>query len=203
MVAASREIVLVILGEKWIAAIPVLQIIAIAIPFNLLSHFGGILCEATATLNIKLLIQIVYLMVLGALFYLLRDYSILGFATALVIGEFCRFAAYLSITRQICKIQPVEYIQAYLPSIIFSLIIGPLIYFVASFLREYNISITAVFIVEIMLGLIFLVILFFYGPQRILRQEVRERLNNSGIINNRNIRTNKMIYWFYKILSVN
>ena len=203
MAVASREIVLVIFGEKWITAIPVLQILAIAVPFNLLSHFGGILCDATATLKIKLIMQIVYLIILGALFFLLRGYGIIGFATALVIGEFCRFAAYILITRLICKITSIEYIQAYLPSVILSLIIAPLIYFVASFLRQYNTSIAVVFIVEIMLGLIVLVILFFYGPQRILRQEVRERLNNSGIINNRNIRTNKMIYWFYKALSAN
>jgi O-antigen/teichoic acid export membrane protein len=203
MAAASREIVLVILGEKWTAAIPILQILAIAIPFNLLSHFGGILCEATATLNIKLFIQIGYVIVLGALFFLLRGHSILGFAVALVIGEFFRFAAYIFISRQICKITLIEYIQAYLPSIIFSLIIGPLIYFAASLMRDYNISITLVFIVEIMLGLIVLVILFFYSPQRILRKDLRERLNNSGIINDRNIQTNKMIYWFYKALSVN
>ncbi|MGV7222799.1 MAG: lipopolysaccharide biosynthesis protein [Nitrospinales bacterium] len=203
MAAASREIVLVILGEKWIAAFPVLQILAIAVPFNLLSHFGGILCEATATLNIKLFMQVVYLTVLGALFYLLRGYGIFGFAAAFVIGGFCRFAAYAFITKQICKIRPIEYFQAYLPSIILSLIIGPSIYFVASLLREFNISLTVVFLVEIMIGLILLVILFFYGPQRILRQEVLKRLNNSGIINNRNIRTNKMIYWFYKTLSTN
>jgi O-antigen/teichoic acid export membrane protein len=203
MASASREIVLVILGEKWITAIPVLQLLSIAVPFNLLSHFGGILCEATATLNIKLFLQVVYLIILGALFYLLRGYSILGFASALVIGEFCRFVAYIFITRKICKITPIEYIQTYLPAIILSLIIGPLIYIMATFLREYNISITVVFIVEMMLGLIFMVILFFSSPQRILRLEVRERLNNSGIISDRNIRTYKMIYWLSKALSEN
>jgi len=203
MAAASREIVLVILGEKWIAAIPVLQILAIAIPFNLLSHFGGILCESTATLNNKLLLQVIYIFILGALFYLLRGYGILGFATALFIGEFCRFVAYIFITRQICKIMPREYIQAYLPSIITSLIIGFLIYFMASFLRGYDILEFLIFIVELMVGLIFLIVLFLYGPQKILREEVLGRLEMSGIINSRNSRTNKLLYWFHKALSVN
>ena len=119
------------------------------------------------------------------------------------MGEFCRFVAYILITRQICKITLVEYIQAYTPSIILSLVIGPSIYLMASVLRGYDISSVALFLVEIMIGLIFSAILFLYGPQRILRQEVRERLNKSGIINDRNIRTNKMIYWFYKALSTN
>ena len=199
--AASREIVLLVLGEKWIAAIPVLQILAIATPFNLLSHFGGILCESTATLNIKLLMQVIYVFILVVLFYLLRSYGILGFATALVMGELCRFVAYIFITRQICKIMPMEFIHTYLPSIISSLIIGPIIYFMASFLREYNTPIPLVFIVEIMLGLIFLIILFLFGPQKILREEILSRLEISRIINNKNSRTNKLLYWFYKSLS--
>ena len=200
---ASREIVLLILGEKWIAVIPVLQILAIATPFKLLSHFGGVLCEATASLNIKFLIQVTYIFILGSLFYLLRGYDLLGFATALTIGEFCRFFGYIFITRQICKITPIEYIQAYLLSIISSLIIGLLIYFMASFLRGYDILVFLIFIVELIVGLISLIVLFLYGPQKILREEVLGRLEMSGIINSRNSRTNKLLYWFYKALSAN
>jgi len=203
MAAASREIVLVILGEKWIAAIPVLQILAIATPFNLLSHFGGILCESTATINIKLLMQVIYVFILVVLFYLLRGYGILGFATALVIGELCRFVAYVFITRQICKIIPMEFIRAYLPSIISSLIIGPIIYFMASFLRKYNTPISLVIIVEIMLGLFFLIVLFLFGPQKILRKEILGRLEISRSINSKNSRNNRLLYWFHKVLSAN
>jgi O-antigen/teichoic acid export membrane protein len=201
--ASSREIVLLMLGEKWIPAIPVLQILAIATPFNLLSHFGGVVCEATAKLNIKLFMQIVYIIILGTFFFLLSGFGILGFATALVIGEFVRFVAYILITSRICRIMSSELIQAYLPSIISSLIIGPLIYFVAFFLREYNIPILLEFIVEIMVGLILLIVLFICNPQKILREEILDRLKIAGIINSKNIRTNQMIYWLYKALSVN
>ena len=200
---ASREIVLVILGEKWIATIPVLQILAIAIPFNLLSHFGGILCEATATLNIKLLMQVIYVMILGILFYLFSVHGIIGFAIALVIGEFVRFIAYIFITNRICKVMLGELIQAYLPSVISSIIIGSLLYFLAFFLREYNVPILLEFIFEMMVGLILLIIIFLCKPQKILRKEILDRLKITGIINSKNIQTNKMVYWFYKALSEN
>jgi O-antigen/teichoic acid export membrane protein len=201
--ASSQEIVLLLLGEKWIPAIPVLQILAIATPFNLLSHFGGVVCEATATINIKLFMQIVYIVILGVFFFLLSGYGIIGFATAVVIGEFVRFVAYILITGRICRIMPAELSQAYLPSIISSLIIGPLIYFIAIFLREYNTPILLSFIVELMVGFILLIVLFLCNPQKVLREEILNRFKITGIINSRNIRTNKMIYWFYKALSVN
>jgi O-antigen/teichoic acid export membrane protein len=201
--ASSREIVLLILGENWIPAIPVLQILAIATPFNLLSHFGGVVCEATATLNIKLFMQIVYIIILGTFFFLLNGYGIIGFATALVIGEFVRFVAYIFITSRICRIMPSEFIQAYLPSIISSLIIGSLIYFIALFLREYNTPKLLEFLVEMTVGLTLLIVLFLCNSQKILREEILDRLKITGIINYNNIRTNKMIYWFYKALSVN
>jgi O-antigen/teichoic acid export membrane protein len=185
MAVASREIVLVILGEKWIAAIPVLQILAVAIPFNMLSHFGGILCESTATLNIKLLMQVIYVFILGALFYLLRSYGILGFSTALLIGELCRFVAYIFITRQICKIMPMEFIQAYLPSVISSLIIGILIYTFAFFLRQSHYSIPFVFFFELIVGFLTLFSLLFL-TNNIVRREIKNRLFSSGIMKNSN-----------------
>ena len=92
------------LGEKWIVAIPVLKILAIATPFNFLSHLGGNVCEATATLNIKLLMQIIYVIILSILLYLMRGFGIREFAMAIVFGEFIRFLAYLFIVKQICNI---------------------------------------------------------------------------------------------------
>jgi len=201
--ASSQEIVLLVLGEKWIAAIPVLQILAIATTFNLLSHFGGIVCEATATLNIKLLMQVVYVTILGVLFYLMKGLGIREFAMAIVCAEFVRFFAYLFIVKRICNIKPVEYIRAYLPSIVSSLIIGVSIYFVATMLRGFHVPLILLFAVELITGGGFLIIIFFYGPQQIVRKEIIERLNNSGILNRRNNQNSRLLYWFYKVLSAN
>lgn len=183
--ASSREIVLLVLGEKWIAAIPVLQILVIAAYFNFLSHFGGIVCEATATLNIKLLMQIIYVTILGILFYLMRGLGIREFAMALVFGEFIRFLAYLFIVKQVCNIKPMEYMHAYLPALLSSLIIGPLIYFFAFSLRNANWPIPIVFFVELTVGVLTLFSLLFLTNNAVKR-EVRSRLYSSGILANKN-----------------
>jgi len=201
--AASREIVLLVLGDNWIAAIPALQILAIAAFFNFISHFGGVVCDATATLNIKLLMQAIYVIILSTLFYLMRGLGIREFAMAIVFAEFIRYLAYLFIVKQICKITPMEYVHAYLPSIVSSLIIGISIYFVASILRPLDVPVSWLFMVEFIVGLGLLSIMFFYGPQQTLREEIRGRLDNSGIVIRDNSVADRLLGWFYKALSVN
>jgi O-antigen/teichoic acid export membrane protein len=197
MAAASREIVLLVLGENWAAAIPVLQILAIAAPLNLLSHFGGIVCEATATLNVKLLMQIVYVCLLAILFYLIRELGIREFAMAIVFAEFIRFAGYLFIVKKICNIRAMEYVHVYLPSIVSSFIIGISIYIVAALFRGFNTPLILLFTAEVFVGAGLLIIIFLYGPQQGLRKELSERLINSGIFS----LNNRFFSWFYKALS--
>jgi len=197
---SSQEIVLIVLGEKWIASVPVLQILAIATPFNMLSHFGGIICEATATLNIKLLMQIIYVTILGVTFYLMRSLSISDFAMAIVFAEFIRFIAYLFIVKRICNITPMEYAHAYLSATASALIIGVAIYFIATILREYNVPLIILFIVEFVTGAGLLIFIFFFGPQQILRAEIKDRFDKSGIIAKENSVTDKLLCWFNKIL---
>jgi len=201
MAVASREIVLIILGEKWIAAIPILQILAIATPLNLLSHFGGILCESTAVLNIKLLIEIIFIIILGSLYYLFSGYGIIGFAIALVIVGLVRFMSYIFIIKQICDISLIEFVRAYMPAFISTLIIGISIFFVANIIRSYGVPMSLSFMIEFIVGLFFLVVLFYFGPQQVLRKEISERINNSGIIAEEKSVFNGLLYWFYKSLS--
>jgi O-antigen/teichoic acid export membrane protein len=197
MAAAAREIVLLVLGENWSAAIPVLQILAIAAPLNLLSHFGGIVCEATGTLNVKLLMQVVYVCLLAILFYFIRGLGVREFAMAIAFAELIRFVAYLFIVKQICTVRAMEYVHVFWPSIVSSFIIGVSIYFIATLLRGFHISLILLFAAEVIAGAGLLIIIFLYGPQQVLRQELSERLKNSGIFS----LDNKFFSWFYRALS--
>jgi len=200
---ASQEIVLLVLGEKWIAAIPVLQILAIAAYFNLLLHFGGIVCEATASLNIMLLIQIICVIILAGLFYLVRGMGLSEFATVLLFGNFVRFLAYLFTVNKICNIKPIEHVRAYLPSLVSSVIISFSIYSAATILRNFNVAVWLLFVVEFSIGVGLLIVIFFYGPQQTLRKEIKERLINSGIIVQNNTIVGKAFNILLKSLSGN
>ena len=91
MIAAANDIVLVMLGEKWIAAIPILQLLALAVAPQYLSHLIGINLDAMGELRPKLLIQTGVLVLLIIAFVVLKPYGIQGIAMAIVLAEWCRF----------------------------------------------------------------------------------------------------------------
>lgn len=173
---ASREIVLLVLGDKWSAAIPVLQILAFATPLNLLSHLGGIVCEATATLNIKFLIQIAYLGLLGTLFYILRGIGINGVAIAVAFAALFLHIGYVLVIKRLLRIDTNEILGAYMPGLFSGLVIGGGIFVLSFLLRRANLSTLSVFAIDLVFGLVLLASLLFSGPQKMLRKELHERL---------------------------
>ncbi len=64
MALVAPELVTVVLGEKWLAAVPLFGILALAMPLNLLATFPGIALESIGALRGKLIAQTVYVVVL-------------------------------------------------------------------------------------------------------------------------------------------
>lgn len=91
MIAAAPDIVSVLLGDKWLAAIPVVQLLALAVAPQYLSHLAGVTLDAMGALKPKLHIQAGVLVLQVAAFVLLLPYGVLGIAGAMVLAEWVRF----------------------------------------------------------------------------------------------------------------
>lgn len=91
MIAAAPDIVRVLLGDKWLEAIPILQILALAVAPQYLSHLVGVTLDAMGALKPKLRIQAGVLALQIAAFALLLSYGVLGIAGAIVLAEWTRF----------------------------------------------------------------------------------------------------------------
>jgi len=178
---AAREVVLIVLGEKWIASIPILKILAIAVPFNMLTYLSGSLLEALAELNIKILIQISNILLLLALFFFLGKFGVLGYAFSLVICQSVIFIAYLFVTKKRMQIKSRELLQVYMPSIYATIIICILIFGMSYFMGQAHIPITIILITEIAISGVILILLFMVAPfQKFLRKEVVNRFLQSN-----------------------
>ncbi len=199
IMGSSREIVLLLLGDTWAAAIPVLSILALATPLNLLSHLGGVACEATATLNIKFLIQTAYLVILGTLFYFLKNLGIVGFAMAVVIAEFIRHIGYIFVMERLFQINTREMFRSYQTGLLSSLIVGISICSVAFLLRQANSPIWLSFSVEFVIGVSVLSSVLFLTKNG-AKKELQERLYKSGITENDKAMKNRIFSRFKKIL---
>lgn len=97
LIPAASDAVLTLLGSKWTAAIPIVEIAALAVPFAFLTVLSGIVCDAQGMLWPKLAIQGLTLLVLGLAIYLLRTEGVLGFAKAMVITAAFRLMLYIGL----------------------------------------------------------------------------------------------------------
>ncbi|MEC5218590.1 lipopolysaccharide exporter [Actimicrobium sp. GrIS 1.19] len=91
MIAAAPDIVAVLLGNKWLEAIPILQILALSVAPQYLSHLVGVTLDAMGELKPKLKIQGFVLALQVIAFALLLPYGLVGIACAIVIAEWTRF----------------------------------------------------------------------------------------------------------------
>jgi lipopolysaccharide exporter len=94
MSIAADDVVASLLGPRWTEAQPVLGMLALAVPFGLLTHLCGIVCDAQAWLALKLRIQLATMGVLLIAIWGLHESGLIGFAIAVTIGEAFRAGVY-------------------------------------------------------------------------------------------------------------
>ncbi len=121
---SAKEIVLVILGDKWKEAIDVLRVLALVTPFYLMSSYMGILFEAVAYLKVKLIFQISFVILLGIVLFIAVPFGLIYAAAGLLVSAIIYHLGYLYLTKSLLSLNLKEIVLAYYPSIIASLITG-------------------------------------------------------------------------------
>lgn len=118
MSAASTEIVMVLLGDRWVASIPVMRIVAVASAAGLLSHFGGVLLEATAHLREKIVLRVVQLAGFAALLLALSGLGLRGYALAFALSETAQLLAQSVVLCGVMSLRARDVISAYAPGLV-------------------------------------------------------------------------------------
>lgn len=95
MAVVAEDLVFTLLGDKWMDVVPILQILAVAIPISMLSHVAGITCDSLSLLTQKLKIQICCLVLFLVLISISVSINIIAVAFALVIGETIRLFMFI------------------------------------------------------------------------------------------------------------
>ena len=178
--AAAEQLVLTLLGIKWTESIAVLSILAIGMPFRVYTNISGIICEATATLNIKAIFQVIYIALLATLYFLLREYGIVGIAISFVIAEFCLITAYVVVTKKLLVYTVLDFLKAVIPGILTGGITGIGIHGIALLLKSYAISSALILIIQIITGGLLVILLLFLRPNKPVKLEIHKRLSHSS-----------------------
>jgi lipopolysaccharide exporter len=163
---AAEEVILVMFGEKFREAIPILRILSIGMGFKYLTTFPGLVCDATARLNGKLVVQTSYVVLLGLAAYIFRNHGLLGFAYIVTIGETLRNFAYLAVTGQILKLSLKAHVEVYLPSLLVGIVTALAVHLITISLHYYNIPNLLSLICQMATGFIVLAATLFIWPSQ-------------------------------------
>ncbi|GBF06216.1 polysaccharide biosynthesis protein [Deinococcus aerius] len=168
----APEIVRVLLGDRYMAAVPLVQAFAVYVPFPVLGNIAAIVAEATARLNIKIAVQSVQLVFLAAAFWTVYrlGWGVQGFAWVLVVAGVLYSAAYAVVASRILGGGHRETLKAYAVGAGCGVMVGAPLFLVAQLLRTAGVSVFALFGVELLLGAVLLGLVVLLGPETELRR---------------------------------
>lgn len=182
----APEIVRVLLGERYMAAVPLVQAFALYVPFPILADLAAIVAEATARLNVKIALQVAQLAFLAAGFWLAHRLGggIESLAWVLVLGAVLNSAAYVVVAARILPGSARDSLRAYAVGLACGGAAGAVLFAAVSALRAAGTHAFALFVAELVLGAALLGAVVLLGPPTEVRgyalkalRPIRERLS--------------------------
>jgi lipopolysaccharide exporter len=200
IMVAAPEIVYVVLGDQWGEAIPVLQVLSLAIPLSFITMFAGIVCDAKAVLNWKIVITITLIVVISGLFLLFREYGLVGFGFALLISELVRIGMYQTLMRRVLQITYWQQIRVYLPGLLNGIAVTAVVYAVSSLLRDLDLPLMAILISQTITGAVVFLMMVLLFPHPALKEQLHQIFSRIGVQENSTSFYSRMITRYKKTL---
>lgn len=166
---AAPEMVRVLLGPKWEGSVPVLRALCLAIPLSFTTMFAGIVADARANLQRKVVLNVEFILLLVGLFWLLRGYGIVGVAVAISLGEVVRTFLYMRITHKDLDVAYSALFALYLPGLRNAAGVGAGILLASAGLRGLDWPVLLVFGLQLLAGALALAALLLRWPPPELR----------------------------------
>lgn len=179
---AAPEVVLVLLGDQWTAAIPVVPWIAAAGAVSALSHFSGVVAEARATLNPKLAIAVSNVVVFAGLLWLARGRDLWAYGAALAVSEVYAQILYVRLTSRVIETPVSRVLAAYVPGVLTAVSVAVTVSLVRFGLLAVGAPLGVVFTAEILAGAGALLTNLHVGALRPVRADLRARLRSAGYL---------------------
>ncbi|MDO1449474.1 lipopolysaccharide biosynthesis protein [Rhodocytophaga aerolata] len=175
---AAEPIVYLMLGEKWTAAIPILQVLAFTTPFRVLMHFSGIVCDATGTLTWKAMLHISYFLVLGILFFAFKPLGLIGCTYAVLLAAILKNVGYFLILRKVLGLKLGELLKAYRPGFFSAIVLSIGLYVTSMLLESFYLPNLLELIVLLTVGLLFWLVSLYFTPDKGLLAQLSQKFNN-------------------------
>jgi O-antigen/teichoic acid export membrane protein len=157
----SKEIVIVILGKKWMESVNILRILAFGIAFDFMINFIAVLFEAKGILKEKMYIQLSFIFVLVIAYYISFPFGLVGFAFALTCGQLFRLVSYSAYFLKKMEIKLIEYLKVFVSPFLSALLMFVLLLPIYYLLKELNFSLIINFIIATLIAIIIYIAILF------------------------------------------
>jgi lipopolysaccharide exporter len=183
MAVAAREIVMVMLGPQWLGAIEVMPWLLLASSLTLIGHFAGVVAEAQAALNAKMLIAGGSAATLALLLVLAEGRSLSAYGVALAATAAVSHLGYVWLLTRTLESSFRILFRPYLPAMLAAGLLAAAIAGCRALLLELtDLPVGIILLGEITTGAVSLLILFRLGPLRGLRSDFARRLSAAGLL---------------------
>jgi O-antigen/teichoic acid export membrane protein len=177
---AAHEVVVTLLGDQWIGAVPVLVVLALAVPFTVLTQFGASMCEATANLNMKIAITVARIVLLAALLVMLGRLGIIGIAAAFALSELATHVAYTLAMRRLLALDLADLLRAYSVGLVAGVVTGLALFGLHAGLTGLGWPAAIILLVQVTLGGLILLVSTTRAYGGLVWREIRLRLADAG-----------------------
>jgi lipopolysaccharide exporter len=195
LAVAAPEVVRVVLGPQWDGSIDVMPWLLLASSITLLGRFAGVVAEAQAALNAKILIAIASTTVLALLLVLADGRPLTAYGAAVAVSAAVSHAGYLAVIRRTLDTTFRQLLSPYARSLLGATIVAAAIAGARQGLLSLDAPTLAVFLTEVLVGALSLFVLLRFGVLRPVRLEFVRRLSESGMIDAAGDRTRRILGW--------
>jgi lipopolysaccharide exporter len=192
MLPAAKDIVLVLLGQKWMESVRVLEILLLAVPLNFMSHVLALTFDAVGELKRKTRIQIVSISFLAISLVFLLPLGLSGIASAVVVSTAIKLGLYITQTKKVMAVPIIKQMKVVLEAVVAGLVVFAGIRIVSAAVANASIAPIVALFFEIVTGGFAITLFFLMNIPKLLgfeqtaeigayvRKYVRERLGGQN-----------------------
>jgi lipopolysaccharide exporter len=195
MAVAAPEIVLVLLGPQWVGAIDVLPWLLLASSIALTGHFAGVVTEAQAALNSKIVVSVSSTFTLVLLLAIAEGRSLSAYGAAVTGAAAVSHAGHVLILKRTLRTTVAALTWPYLRSALGAAMVAAAIAAARALSIGAEAPVVVVLVVEVLTGAIALVLLLRIGPLRPFRDDFARRLTDAGLIGSSAGRLQRTMTW--------
>jgi O-antigen/teichoic acid export membrane protein len=179
IIAAAEQIVAVLLGPQWDAAVPLVKIFAVYVPIDLMTSVGATLCSATRQLKSQLHIQLFSLLLLVAGMTVAVNMSIEHIALWIALVYWLRFALYMNLVRRVIQTKWFDHFRLHAGQIAAAIWVFACIYTVSHSLQ--GLTAPLLLPIQVLTGAASLGVFVLFSPFSGIRAAIRQIFEVIGL----------------------